>query len=184
MMYTILVNKNNPIKENYINRVSLVSTKDIEDEDIQVEEKAYQAYLELKKRLEQERIDIGIESAYRSIEKQKEVYQEILDEKGLEYTKKYVADPYTSEHHTGLAIDVDNKILSYTNFENTKEFNWMQENAYKYGFIYRYTKKYEGITGFRNEAWHYRYVGKEIATYIHEHQDMSLEEYWAIFLDK
>ena len=60
----------------------------------------------------------------------------------------------------------------------------MQNNAYKYGFIYRYDKRYENITKFRNEAWHYRYVGKEIAKYVHEHNNMSLDEYFVIFLDK
>ena len=60
----------------------------------------------------------------------------------------------------------------------------MQENAHKYGFIYRFDKRYEDLTGFRNEAWHYRYVGNEIATYVYEHNNMSLEEYFVIFLDK
>ncbi len=183
-MYTILVNKNNPIKENYINRVSLVSTKDIEDEDIQVEEKAYQAYLELKKRLEQERIDIGIESAYRSIEKQKEVYQEILDEKGLEYTKKYVADPYTSEHHTGLAIDI--ALLPKIKIDENTEEKVLEDRKEKwsiihkllpeYGFILRYPKGKEEITGYSYECWHIRYVGKFPAKIMTENQ-LTLEEY-------
>ena len=58
----------------------------------------------------------------------------------------------------------------------------MLENAYKYGFILRFSKVDEGITGFRSEPWHYRYVGVDLATYIHEHP-MSYEEYWATFLD-
>ena len=59
----------------------------------------------------------------------------------------------------------------------------MEENSYKYGFIRRFTKKYESITGFRNEPWHFRYVGEKIAKEIHEN-GMSYEEYWANFLDK
>jgi len=59
----------------------------------------------------------------------------------------------------------------------------MLENAYKYGFILRFTKKDEDITGFRSEPWHYRYVGEDIAKYIHE-EDITFEEYWAMFLDK
>ena len=58
----------------------------------------------------------------------------------------------------------------------------MGENAHKYGFIQRFPSKYEAITGFRAEPWHYRYVGKKIATYIYEN-DISFEEYYAIFLD-
>ena len=59
----------------------------------------------------------------------------------------------------------------------------MLDNAYKYGFILRFNKKYESITQFRNEPWHYRYVGKDIAKYIHEH-NISFEEYYAMILDK
>ena len=66
--------------------------------------------------------------------------------------------------------------------EYTEEFKWLQDNAYKYGFILRYPKKYMDITGFNTEPWHYRYVGVEIATYIHEHS-MSYEEYYASILD-
>ena len=58
----------------------------------------------------------------------------------------------------------------------------MQENAYKYGFIRRFTKKKEFLTGFREEPWHYRYVGEEIAKIIHE-ENISFEEYWAMYLD-
>ena len=59
----------------------------------------------------------------------------------------------------------------------------MQENAYKYGFILRFPKKYENITGFRNEPWHFRYVGKDIAKYIYEN-NITLEEYFVTVLDK
>ena len=59
----------------------------------------------------------------------------------------------------------------------------MLDNAYKYGFILRFPKKYENITGFRTEPWHYRYVGKKIAKYIHD-ENITLEEYYMLFLDK
>jgi D-alanyl-D-alanine carboxypeptidase len=59
----------------------------------------------------------------------------------------------------------------------------MQEHAHEYGFINRFTKGFEYITGFRSEPWHYRYVGVDIATYMVEH-NMSFEEYWAVFLDQ
>ena len=67
-------------------------------------------------------------------------------------------------------MDVDNGITTYTKFETTKEFNWMQENAHKYGFILRYPKGKEEITGYTYESWHYRYVGKKIAEKIHIHK--------------
>ena len=60
----------------------------------------------------------------------------------------------------------------------------MQEHAYEYGFILRYDEKNEDITGFRKEPWHYRYVGKDIAKYIYQHNNMSLEEYYVLFINK
>ena len=60
----------------------------------------------------------------------------------------------------------------------------MLNNAHLFGFVLRYDKRYEDITQFRNEPWHFRYVGKEIAKYLYEHNNMSLEEYFVLFLDR
>ena len=92
-----------------------------------------------------------------------------------------MARPGFSEHQTGLSFDIGSR--SSNVFANSKEYTWMLENAYKYGFILRFPKKYESITGFRNEPWHYRYVGIDIAKYIYDN-DISYEEYYAMFLDK
>ena len=81
-----------------------------------------------------------------------------------------------SEHQTGLAVDVSNSSLDYDNFESTKEFYWMKNNAHKFGFILRYPKASFHITGFKYEPWHYRYVGIKIATYIYKN-NLTLEEY-------
>ena len=86
-----------------------------------------------------------------------------------------------SEHQTGLAFDIGSRNSNV--FVNSKEYLWMLDNAYKYGFILRFPKKYEAITGFRNEPWHFRYVGTKISKYIWE-KDITLEEYYALFLDK
>ena len=81
-----------------------------------------------------------------------------------------------SEHQTGLAVDVAGSNDSYDDFEASIEFNWMKKNAHKYGFILRYPKGKEKITGFKYEPWHYRYIGIDIATEIYE-KDITLEEY-------
>ena len=86
-----------------------------------------------------------------------------------------------SEHQTGLAIDVGSK--KYNTFASSKEYKWMLDNSYKYGYIIRYEKKYEHMTLFRAEPWHYRYVGKKIAKEIHD-KDITLEEYYVRYLDK
>ena len=67
-------------------------------------------------------------------------------------------------------------------FESTKEFEWMKNNAHKYGFILRYPKDKEKITGYMYEAWHYRFVGTEIATYIKKH-NITYDEYYTMFID-
>ena len=107
--------------------------------------------------------------------------EEALSKYGDDYVNRFVAKPGFSEHQTGLSFDIGS--TSSNVFANSKEYKWMLDNAYKYGFILRFTKKYESITQFRNEPWHYRYVGKDIAKYIHEH-NISFEEYYAMFLDK
>lgn len=122
-------------------------------------------------------------STYRSYDYQKNLYSRYVSSDGVEKADTYSARAGYSEHQTGLAVDVDNEKVSYTNFGNTKEFTWMLNNAYKYGFILRYTKENEFITGYKNEPWHYRYVGIEIATYIQNHP-MTYEEYYVRFLEK
>ena len=82
-------------------------------------------------------------------------------------------------HH--LARNIGSKNTNV--FARSKEYPWILENAHKYGFIQRFPSKYERITGFRFESWHFRYVGKEAAKYIIEN-DMSYEEYYARFLMK
>ena len=97
-------------------------------------------------------------------------------------TEEYTARPKTSEHHTGLAIDITTdewesagKGLSIS-FENTDACKWLKANAHKYGFILRYPKEKESITKIKYEPWHFRYVGVEHATKIYN-QGICLEEY-------
>ncbi|MBE6766718.1 MAG: D-alanyl-D-alanine carboxypeptidase family protein [Ruminococcaceae bacterium] len=84
-----------------------------------------------------------------------------------------VAVPGTSDHNLGLAVDLNSVEES---FENTKEFDWLQEHAAEYGFVMRYPKHKQDITKIIYEPWHYRYVGKEHAAKMNE-LDMCLEEY-------
>lgn len=126
---------------------------------------------------------IRIISAYRSYEYQKGLYDSYVEKDGTQQADTYSARPGYSEHQTGLVIDIDNGVIDYNHFENTKEFNWMQENAYQYGFILRYPKGKENITGYTYESWHYRYVGAKIATYIREN-NITFDEYYVRFIDK
>ena len=85
-----------------------------------------------------------------------------------------VAEPGCSEHHLGLAFDINKKGSS--SFAGTKQSNWLNEHCWEYGFIIRYQKEKEKITGFEAEPWHIRYVGVEHALYMRDH-DLCLEEY-------
>ena len=108
-----------------------------------------------------------ITSGYRTEEKQRELYEN--DEVGT------AAKPGTSEHQSGLAFDVTTR-HDGGGFEETEQFRWLSENCWEFGFILRYPKGKEDITGFPYEPWHYRYVGVKIAQEIHEN-GWTLEEY-------
>ena len=95
---------------------------------------------------------------------------------------KWVAPPGTSEHNLGIVVDVVNQgyqgeLEQY--FENSDHFTWLYENCADYGFILRYPKGKESVTGIVYEPWHYRYVGEEVAHYIMDN-NITLEEYWEI----
>jgi len=115
-------------------------------------------------------------SAYRSYEYQKNLYDKYLLEDELNIVDTYSARAGHSEHQTGLAFDIYNVKKSYTEFKETNEYKWVKDNAHRYGFIIRYTKEFEYITGYKSEEWHIRYVGIDASTYIYNH-NITLEEY-------
>lgn len=115
-------------------------------------------------------------SGYRDYEYQKKLFEYYSDTYGLDYALKCSAKPGHSEHQSGLAIDIMGSNMDYNKFEDSEEFDWVSSNCYKYGFILRYPKGKEEITGFKYEPWHYRYVGIDAATYIYQN-NLTLEEY-------
>lgn len=124
-------------------------------------------------------IHLYAQSGYRSYERQKAVFASNVKRLGEEQAKRVSATPGQSEHQTGLAMDVTSPRINYqliVDFEQTPEGQWVIENAHKYGFIIRYPKGKEAITGYDYEPWHLRYVGKEHARYIKEN-GLTLEEY-------
>ncbi|EAC6058293.1 D-alanyl-D-alanine carboxypeptidase family protein [Listeria monocytogenes] len=119
-------------------------------------------------------------SGYRSYKRQQEVFQAEVNAKGDQKAREAVAYPGTSEHQTGLAMDISSENQSYElteAFGTTPEGKWLQENAHNYGFILRYMKGREAITKYQYESWHYRYVGKDAATIIYEN-NWTLEEFF------
>jgi len=171
-----LVNKYHYISKDYIPK-NLININ-----GLTINKEAYNAFLNMKNDIEKEGRNIRIISAYRSYEYQENLYNNYLKKDKQEVVDSYSARAGYSEHHTGLAIDIDNTKLDFNKFYLTEEFIWMQNNAHKYGFILRYPQNKEHITGYSYEPWHYRYVGKEIAEYIKKHNS-TYEEYYYEFID-
>ena len=123
-------------------------------------------------------INIIIDSAFRSGNYQQMILDKLISEKGNE-AYKLIALPGASEHQTGLAVDFaiyENGIYNDDIKEDDKEAIWLKDNAWKYGFILRYPKGKEDITGFNFEPWHYRFVGLELALELYQ-TNQTLEEY-------
>ena len=175
---TILVNKYYYLDENYVpNNLEKINNQYALD-NMKLVKEAKDAFEKLSKDALKEKLNIIAMSAYRSYSYQVDLYNRYAKSDGKEKADTYSGRAGHSEHQTGLAVDVYNKKVPYTSFENTKEYDWMMKNAHKYGFILRFPKNKEEETGYHFESWHYRYVGIDIATYIKEN-DISLEEYYA-----
>ena len=123
-------------------------------------------------------INLRIISGFRSYDKQKTLYNNYVARDGKIAADRYSARAGHSEHQTGLAADINSLEQSW---ENTKEGKWLNDNCYKYGFIIRYPKGKESITGYMFEPWHIRYVGVEVATTLYNNGNwLTLEEYLGI----
>jgi D-alanyl-D-alanine carboxypeptidase len=124
-------------------------------------------------------LQLAVVSAFRSFETQKMLFDYYVRTQGEEEARRYSAVPGHSEHQTGLAVDIsgsDGKCAAEDCFADTPEGKWLAEHAHEYGFIIRYPKGKEAITGYAYEPWHLRYVGKELAREIQE-KGVTLEEF-------
>ena len=186
MNKTILINKDNPIKQKYLEKLDLIEVKDVLNENIFVDKETYNKYLELKEYLEQKNIIIGLASGYRTIEHQQELLEEYKEKYGEEYANKIVAPPSTSEHHTSLALDITLQVDGKWILEEQDDYkyNYIFKEIHKYlhlfGFILRYPENKEEITKYPYEPWHIRYVGEFVSKIIYE-RNLTLEEYHSSF---
>lgn len=135
--------------------------------------KAYKAFKKMQSDACKDVINLYIASGFRSYLYQKQLYNSYKARDGKKKADTYSARAGHSEHQTGLAFDINNPSSS---FDNTKEAKWLSENCTKYGFIIRYEKSKENITGYKNESWHIRYLGKGLAKKVTE-SGKCLEEY-------
>ena len=193
MNYEILINKENPIDQKYLKEVVEPSLVEIEytrdnddifesyqttDKRIFLEKETAKAWYELKKHLVNKGLEFDICSGFLSLELQENKYNSFLKRNGIELTQRRMCKPGYSEHHTGLAIDCDYFIngdwAGICNDDNP-ETKYIHSILHNFGFILRYPKHKQEITGMQYEPWHIRYVGKELAKKLYE-EDLTLEE--------
>ena len=141
---------------------------------------AYEKYIQMHNAAKKDGLSIKIVSSYRTEDYQQNLYNRKVRAAGKSYADKYSARPGHSEHQTGLAIDLNHTNL---NFEKMPEFRWLQKHAHEFGYIMRYPKGKEWITGYGYEPWHYRYVGTDVAKIIYE-ECITFEEYYAKHISK
>ncbi|HSW37140.1 MAG TPA: D-alanyl-D-alanine carboxypeptidase family protein [Candidatus Saccharimonadales bacterium] len=124
---------------------------------------------------------LTVDSGYRSYAIQQDVYRNEVKGFGQAYADSESARPGYSEHQTGWAVDVGTAGCHLDDcFGNTPAGKWLEANAYRYGFLRRYPADKASVTGFRNEAWHFRYVGTELATEMHKRGTKTLEEFFGL----
>lgn len=209
----ILVNRENGLDENYVPSDLVISDENENnfhnyvDASLKpmVRKEVLEMFQILREAALEKGFDIIIDSGYRSYQYQQDVWDQNkeknlellkkekpylsdkeLDEEAKILTDKYVAYPGHSEHQTGLAFDfaIMKDGVYIEDFSDTdNESIWMKDNAYKYGFILRYPKGKENITGYKYEYWHYRYIGLPYSIECYEN-DLTLEEYHGLVLKR
>ena len=179
----ILVNKYNHLSEQYIPKDLELISNEYSTGNVQLVKEAKNQFEIMSSTAKKENLNVIAFSGYRDYTYQKNLYNTYLQKDSQEKVDTYSARAGYSEHQTGLSVDIYNGIDDYNNFEQTKEFKWLKDNAHKYGFILRYPKNKELETQYQYESWHYRYVGIDIATYIKKH-NISFDEYYVQNIDK
>ncbi len=128
-------------------------------------------------------VKLMINSSYRSYENQEAIYNDYKNI-SLKYADQYAARPGYSEHQTGLSLDITSwEHPGQKAFTESAEYEWLKNNAYKYGFILRYPEGKENITGYNTESWHFRYVGNEVAKQIYN-EGITFDEYYAYYIEQ
>lgn len=172
-----LINSENPLSKDFTVGLDTVQG------DFKMDSRCAEYARQMIADAEKDGIKLTVVSAYRSPAKQQEnldSYIERLVSKGFSKREaataagKEIAEPYTSEHNAGLALDIltedwwESHDDVTADFDNTEEFRWLSENAHRYGFIMRYPKEWEKVTGYTYEPWHYRFIGVYYAEKVKE----------------
>lgn len=173
----VVVNGEVPLPEDWA-----VTPRLVHDEEVDL--RMYSDLMAMFDAAAEDGVWFWVASGYRSVAEQEAILQRAVEEnvaQGMTVSQaratalRTIAEPGHSEHHTGLAVDLNDVS---DGFEQTEAYRWLRENAAQYGFVQRYRADKADITGIDNESWHYRYVGREHALAMEE-LDLCLEEYVA-----
>jgi D-alanyl-D-alanine carboxypeptidase len=181
--YDAVINKVRSLSSNYVpsDLVTVAVPTCLPNPEIrQMRRIASEALSEMFEDALKDDIELVARSGYRSHATQTSLYNGYVSKYGQEYADKYSARPGTSEHQTGLAMDITAESVNLQlddNFGKTKEGQWLAQNAHRFGFIIRYPEGMENITGYFFEPWHVRYLGVNLATNVYN-SGLTLEEYF------
>ncbi len=179
---TVLVNKFNSLSDSYTpeDLVTVSVPTVLENPEVnQLRQEASNALTKMFAKAEEEGHFLFARSGFRSYDTQIHLFDSYAERHGEEEANKYSAKPGYSEHQTGLVMDITSESVQFElteHFGETPEGIWVKENAHKFGFIIRYPKNKEDITGYIYEPWHLRYLGKEVATLLYK-EDLTFEEF-------
>lgn len=183
---TAIINKDFTLPSTYVPKdltipnVTLANGHDSDRNKIR--KPAAEALEELFKEAEKEDVFLVAVSGYRSFKRQSEIYYRNVKAQGYEEASALSAVPGSSEHQSGLAMDVScsrNRYDLTEGFCELKEGKWVGENAHRFGFIIRYPKDKTEVTGYAYEPWHLRFVGKKLAAFLYEN-NLTMEEYYGL----
>jgi LAS superfamily LD-carboxypeptidase LdcB len=174
----VLVNKYNSLNSDYVpSDLEAIGTKYNKGWNNKMRHEAKVAFEEMCEGALKDGITIYSGSAYRSYSYQKTLYNNYVASNGFKKAETFSARAGYSEHQTGLATDVMNAKGNYIS-KDDKEYTWLNNNSYKYGFILRYPEGKEDITGYMFEEWHFRFLGKEVAKEVYDSK-LTFDEYIA-----
>lgn len=177
----VLVNKSHPISDDFIASIELADTMNFEGKSCQLEKETLRSFEKLRDALQENGIMIALDSGYRSVKAQQALRKDFTRRYCAAYTLAVTAAPGTSEHHTGLALDIvlqkEGRWITENDelLQMEKEFSLIHSLLPSCGFILRYPKEKEEITGYAYEPWHFRYIGEEAAAYLTK-KELTLEE--------
>lgn len=179
--YQVNVSKTYFLPEDYIPEKLVPLSLTYASSNTTMENEAAGQFMKMCDALMEQGLKMYATNAYRSYTYQVDLYNRYVKEDGQEKADNYAARPGFSEHQTGLTADVASMKGGITDFSQSKEYPWMTENAHLYGFIQRYPNNKTLITGYREESWHWRYLGVELATKVKESK-LTFDEYYELYL--